>query len=147
MPTNTRRALLWAATALSLMGCTTYQSVSNPLIGWMGGYNETKGPGELVKVSYYGNQYYTEEQVSVYLLFRCAEIAKREGKSHFALYENLRAAVLDRRVSAKTIQSTYSMPMGSAYILLFDSAGTDLLPAGDVLDRLEPQIQKWGKRS
>lgn len=125
-----------------LSGCATgYQSVSNPLVGWMGGYWETKGPGDLIKVSYAGNSYIERNKVSTYLLYRCAEIAQREGKEFFVLYENLSAAIADRRSSEKSVGTITGKPTGYAYILLLDQPSGYVLSAEEVIARLKSQIK------
>jgi len=133
--------------ALLLAGCATgYHDITNPLVGWSGGYWEGKGPGELVKVGFAGNNLISKETVGSYLLYRCAEIAQREHKPYFALYESLPAAVVDERSSEKSVTTVTGKPTTYAYILFFDQAGPRLLNTADVLKRLEPVV-KGGKTS
>ena len=129
--------------AVLLAGCATgYQDASNPLVSWTGGYQEAKGPGELTKVSFLGNGIITQEKAGTYLLYRCAEIAKRENKPYFALYQNLHSAVVDKRSPGKTVNSIGGKPTGHAYILLFDSPAPGLLSTSEVLARLEPEVKE-----
>lgn len=111
-------------------------------MGWSGGYWEQKGPGELTKVGFAGNSYIRRQKVGTYLLYRCAEIAKRENKPYFALYENLLAAVMDKRSSEKAVTTITGKPTVYAYILFFDSPGPGLLNASELLIRLEPEIKR-----
>jgi hypothetical protein len=125
-----------------LSGCATgYQNAANPLIGWMGGYWDQKGPGELIKVGFAGNGFIEREKVSVYLLYRCAEIAQREGKEFFVLYENLPAAIADRRSGEKSVGTITGKPTGYVYILLLDQPSGYVLQADDVIARLKPQVK------
>lgn len=134
---------IFAPLALSVMlaGCATgYQSVSNPLVGWTGGYWEKNGPGELVQVGFAGNSLITEQKVGVYLLYRCAEIAKEAKKPYFAFYASLPEAVADRRSSERFVNSTIGKPTTFAYILFFDKPEPDLLETAEVLARLKPEV-------
>ena len=125
-----------------LVGCATgYQDASNPLVGWAGGYWEQKGPGDLIKVGFAGNSYVKREKVGTYLLYRCAEVAKRENKSYFALYQNLPEAVMDKRSSEKTVTTITGKPTTYAYILFFDSPAPGLLGTEELLARLEPEVK------
>jgi hypothetical protein len=125
-----------------LVGCATgYQDASNPLLGWTGGYSEQKGPGDLIKVIFAGNGYSTREKVGTYLLYRCAEIARREGKPYFAFYQNLPAAVMDKRSSEKLVTTVTGKPTTYAYVLLFDAPAPGLLDSTELLTRLEPDVK------
>lgn len=130
--------------ALTLLaGCATgYHDATNPLLGITGGYWEQKGPGDLIKVGFGGNGFITREKVGVYLLYRCAEIAKRENKTYFALYQNLPAAVMDKRSSDKAVTTITGKPNTYAYILFFDAPAPGLLNSTEVLARLEPEVKE-----
>lgn len=135
-----------SAAAMLLGGCATgYNDAKNPLLGFAGGYWDQKGPGELIKVGFAGNAYITKEKVGTYLLFRCAEVAKREGKPYFALYQNLPSAVADRRSSEKTVTTVTGKPTSYAYILLFDGPAEGLMSAADVIARLGPEVKGESK--
>lgn len=130
------------ATLLLLAGCATgYHDLSNPLVGWTGGYWESKGPGELTKVGFAGNSIVTRNKVGIYLLYRCAEIAQRERKPYFALYQSLPAAVMDKRSPDKEVTTITGKPTAYAYILFFDQDAPGLLNTADVLQRLEPEVK------
>lgn len=125
-----------------LVGCATgYHDASNPLLGMTGGYWEQKGPGELIKVGFSGNSIITREKVGIYLLYRCAEIAKRENKTHFAFYQNLPAAVTDKRSTEKAVTTITGKPADYAYILFFDGPAPGLLDSAELLARLEPEVK------
>ncbi len=123
-----------------LAGCaTSYKSASTG--GY--GYGEIKGPGELIRVSYAGGYFTKRKEVETYLLYRCAEIAKRENKTYFALYKNLLDAVMDKRSSGKEASANISGVYGAdAYIMLFESPGPGLLGTNELLVRLEPEINR-----
>jgi hypothetical protein len=135
----------WAGLSVAaclLAGCATgYHDASNPLLGFTGGYWEQKGPGELVKVGFGGNALISREKVGTYLLYRCAEIAKREGKAYFAFYTSLPAAVADRRSVEKTVTTITGKPATFAYILFFDTPGENLLSTSELLVRLGPEVK------
>jgi hypothetical protein len=120
---------------------TGYQDSTNPLLGWMGGYWESKGPGELIKVGFSGNNFSTHDKIRSYLLYRCAEIVKREGKEYFAFYRNLPAAVRDQRSSEKYPSLSAGKPAVYAYILMFDAEAPGLLSASELLAQLKSEIE------
>lgn len=142
---KTKWAVMTVAACL-LGGCATgYHDASNPLLGFTGGYWEQKGPGELVKVGFGGNSFVSREKVGIYLLYRCAEVAKREGKPYFAFYPNLPSAVADRRSTEKTVTTVTGKPTSFAYILFFDTPGENLLSTSELLARLEPEVKGESK--
>ncbi|MCU0973945.1 MAG: hypothetical protein MUF80_08340 [Burkholderiales bacterium] len=134
---------LTAVVAVTVMAAcaTAYQDATNPITGFTGGYWESKGPGQLVKVGFAGNAYIERGRVGTYLLYRSAEIAKREGKPYFAFYENLPAAVVDKRSSERSVKTVGGKPVTYAYILFFDAPEPGLLNAAEVIARLEPEVK------
>lgn len=125
-----------------LVGCATgYQDAKNPILGITGGYQEEKGPGELIKVSFSGSAYTPREKVGVYLLYRCAEIAQRENKPYFAMYSTLPAAVMDKRSTERVTGTFIGKATSYAYILFFNGPAPGLLSTKEVLARLEPEVK------
>jgi len=125
-----------------LSGCATgYQDLSNPILGWKGGYWDKKGPGELIKVGFAGNMFVEPDKVGSYLLYRCAEIAQREGREFFVLYESLPAALSDRRSTEKSVGTVASRPTAYVYILLLEDASGTVLSANEVITRLKPLVK------
>ena len=140
--------LAGAALALSLAGCATgYHSATNPLLGLTGGYWDQPGPGSLIKVGFSGNGYTEGEKVANYLLYRCAEVTRREGGSHFVFYTSLHDAVTDRRSSERQVNSLGGKPATYAYILVVTSAEPQALSADDVLARLGPIVKPAPKQN
>lgn len=132
--------------ALQLGGCATgYQDATNPLLGWAGGYWDLKGPGKLTKVGFSGNGYIKREKVGEFLLLRCAEVAKREGMSHFVIFNHLPAAIKDQRVKQDEINDigTFSTvggkPSAFVYILAQPESANDALNADELIKRLKPK--------
>ena len=138
-------AVVSAAIALCTGCATGYHDASNPLLGYTGGYWDHKGPGELIKVGFAGNGFIKQRKVGTYLLYRCAEVAKREGKEYFAFYANLPAAVSDSRSTEKAVTTVTGKPSSYAYILFFDAPGESLLSASELLARLGPEVKGEGK--
>lgn len=135
-----------AMAALALSGCATgYRSINTPLLGFSGGYWEQRGPGQLIKVGFSGNGFIDAATVSDYLLYRCAEVAQREGSTHFVLYTNLPAAISDRRSSDRHVFTTFGKPDGHAYILLVPADAPSALSVQEVLDRLGPKVKPQTK--
>jgi hypothetical protein len=125
-----------------LSGCATgYHSVTNPILGWTGGYWDKKGPGELIKVGFAGNGYIQPDKVGVYLLYHSAEVAQREGKRYFVLYQNLYSAIADRRSSEKRVTTLTGKPTTYAYILLLDQEEDSALVADEVIARFKSQVK------
>lgn len=135
-----------AAIAMMLLqGCATGYAEENRLLLRPSGYSEVRGPGQLIKVQYKGDPYTTIYEAKVYALYRCAEIAARDGKPYFALYLDLPAALADRRSADNTASAVLGIPSSFAYIALHDAPGPGLLSAAEVMQRLAPRV-KGAKR-
>ncbi|HVI57452.1 MAG TPA: hypothetical protein VM619_01065 [Luteimonas sp.] len=132
--------------AVLLVGCATgYHSANNPILGYTGGYWDTHGPGSTIKVGFSGNGFITGEKVGTYLLYRCAEVTKREGGSHFVLYQSLVDAVADRRSSERTVRTIGGKPATYAYIWIVAGDEDGALSADDILARLGPEVKPVSK--
>jgi hypothetical protein len=135
-----------AALALALViivgGCSTaYQAASaGPLKVQRTGYKEEAGPGGLIKVTYHGNERMLMYQVRDYTLYRCAEIAQREGSPYFVLYQTLPDALHDRSSAEVKPTTLLGIPHAEVYIGLRATAAPGLLSTADVLARLKPTI-------
>ncbi|HKQ81194.1 MAG TPA: hypothetical protein VJS42_03275 [Steroidobacteraceae bacterium] len=140
-----RAVILGAVSVLAAACATGYQSATNPLVGWMGGYWDKKSPGDLIKVGFAGNGFIDPHKAGVYLLYRCAEVAQREHKEYFLLYENLPAAIADRRSTEKTVTTITGKPTIYAYILLLDQPEGPVLSAPDLITRLKPEVKPEDK--
>ena len=133
--------------AASLAGCATgYHSATNPILGFTGGYWDTPGPGSTIKVGFSGNGFIQPGKVGTYLLYRCAEVTKREGGSHFVMYQSLPDAVEDRRSSERTVTRIGGKPTTHAYIWIVPAGERDALSADDVLARLGPEVKPEPKQ-
>jgi hypothetical protein len=125
-----------------LAACSTaYQEAhGNPLLSSSSGYHEEKAAGELIKVTYKGNRTILMYQVEDYALYRCAEIAQREGSPYFALYQTLPDALQDRRSDRVRPTTLLGIPHAEVYIRLHTSPAPGLLSASEVSTRLAPSI-------
>jgi hypothetical protein len=136
------------ALAVSLLaGCATGYHDRGGLLGHSGGYYDRKGPGELIKVGFSGNGFISANKVRDYLTYRCAEIAKREGHTWFAIYRNLPDAIRDQRSDSKEPGKLNNKPWGEVYVLFFQQADDGLLNADEVIARLRPAVEGRGARS
>lgn len=136
---------LIAATMLS--ACATgYHDASNPILGYTGGYWDAPGPGQLLKVGFSGNGFSKKEQVGTYLLYRCAEVAADHGKDYFVMYENLPAAIRDRRSTERVVGTLGGKPNAYVYILLRDEDGVNVMSAKAILDK-KKQAESAGSES
>lgn len=137
--------------AVALSGCATgYHSATNPILGLSGGYWDQKGPGSLIKVGFSGNGFIEREKVATYLLYRCAEVARREGGTHFLFYTSLMDAVADKRSSERIVSTLGGKPATYAYIVLTQAEEQQALSADEVIARLGPIVkpsQKTGAGS
>lgn len=79
-------------------------------------------------------------QVEIYALYRCAEIAQREGSPYFALYQTLAEALQDRRSATVKPTTLLGIPHAEVYIRLHRAAAPGLLSAAEVIARLKPDI-------
>ena len=137
-----RRILATALLAVALAGCATgYHSATNPLLGLSGGYWDQKGPGSLIKVGFSGNGFIDRDKVATYLLYRCAEVAQREGGTHFVFYTSLPDAVADKRSSERSVGTLGGKPSTYAYIILARADETQALSAEEVITRLGPLVK------
>jgi len=144
-PTKRCRLALGLMLAMALTACSTaYQDAgqSSPLKNPNGGYAEEKGPGGLIKVKYVGNREILMYQVQNYTLYRCAEIAQREGSPYFALYQTLADALQDRRADAVRPTTLLGVPHAEVYIKLQPAADPGLLSTAQTLARLKPIVFK-----
>lgn len=130
------RLFLPLLAAMLLGGCATgYHDAANPILGYTGGYWDAPGPGQLIKVGFSGNGFIKKEQVGIYVLYRCAEVAQSHGKDYFVMYDNLPAAILDKRSAERNVGTLGGKPSAYVYILLRDQDGVDVLSAKAILDK------------
>jgi len=135
--------IIAATLAVSLLsGCATgYHSAGNPLLGWTGGFWDSKGPGELTLVGFGGNGYITQDKVAVYLLYRCAELAQAQGKPHFRIYDSLLSAVIDRPLDRAFVSPVTGKPLGQVYMLYEDQPSSVTFDAAKVLAQYENEVK------
>ena len=135
--------IMAAVLAVSLLaGCATgYHSASSPLLGWTGGFWDSKGPGELTIVGFGGNGYIKQDKVAVYLLYRCAELTQQQGKTHFRIFDSLITAVLDRPLDRAFVSPVTGKPLGQVYMLLEGSAVPGAFSAADVLAQYQAEVK------
>ncbi len=141
------RFLAVALVAASVSGCATgYHSANNPILGLTGGYWDRPGPGSTIKVGFAGNGYISRDKVGTYLLYRCAEVAKRDGGTHFVLYQTLMDAVDDRRSSERSVGTIGGKPTTYVYIWIVKADERDALSADDLITRLGPEVNQAQKK-
>ncbi|HZS12349.1 MAG TPA: hypothetical protein VFA38_08865 [Nitrospirales bacterium] len=108
---------LLSVLCLALTACaTSYHPVDT-----QGGYAEKRLSDELYQVSFRANSYTPEDRIAAYLLYRAAEIAKREGAVGFIVHRERVAASIskprlrptDERVAVITIQILSEMATGT----------------------------------
>jgi hypothetical protein len=139
-------ALVAIAMAAALSACATgYHSATNPILGLTGGYWDQPGPGSLIKVGFSGNGFIKGEKVATYLLYRCAEVAQREGGSHFVFYTSLPDAIADKRSSERVVNSLGGKPTTYAYIQVVPAGEPEALSAEEVVSRLGPIVKSSQK--
>lgn len=139
---------VWMAAALAAAcstGCATgYHSASNPILGFTGGYWDQPGPGSTIKIGFAGNSIIEAEKVSTYLLYRSAEVTKREGGTHFVLYRSLPDAVLDVRSDGKATTTLGGKPTNYAYIWIVPASERGAISADEVITNLGPEVRPAG---
>lgn len=137
----TRKAIAAVLCGIFLSGCATgYHSQDSVLSGFTGGYSESQGPGELTHVVFNGNGFIKKEKVSLYLLYRCAELAQQKGKPYFTMFASISHAIANRPLSESFATTVGGKPTSSVYILLDDTAAPNSLSAADVLAKYGPEI-------
>ena len=133
---------LGALLMLCVSACATrYGSQNNVLTGWMGGYTDHQGPGELVRVDFAGNGMIDRSKVGVYLVYRCAELAQEHGKSYFSMYPTIAHAIADRPISDSSVTSVGGKPLGTLYILFQDTAVQGATSVKAILDQYGPEVR------
>jgi hypothetical protein len=78
-----RLALILAKLGVSLACTTPYQPK-----GFAGGYTDTRLTEEIYLVEFRGNGYTPRQQVEIYLLYRCAELTREAGYTHFVILDD-----------------------------------------------------------
>lgn len=137
-----RKLLAAGALCAALSGCATgYHSATNPILGFTGGYWDVRGPGSTIKVGFEGNGFISPEKVGTYLLYRCAEVTKREGGSHFVFYRTLPEAVADERSSERQVRTIGGKPSAHAYIWVVPASEREALSADELIARLGPEVK------
>lgn len=132
------------ALLLAVAGCTSY-TAETPVLTGLGGYTQEQGPGDLVKVMYNGPQHGLRlSAAAAYTLYRCAEVSQRAGKPFFALYQDLPAALQDKRSNLPLASPVMGRAFAHAYIRMHDTPGPGLLSTSEVLARLAPLIKESG---
>lgn len=130
------------AMCVALSGCATgYHSAANPILGFTGGYWDAPGPGSTIKVGFEGNGFISRDKVSTYLLYRCAEVTKREGGSHFVFYATLPEAVADQRSTERQVLTIGGKPSAHAYIWVVPPTEQNALSADELIARLGPEVK------
>lgn len=84
-----------ATAALSLLalvllagGCATHPTPYQPRNGTDEGYEETRLGERVWRVSFRANRYTPETRVLDYVYYRCAELTKQAGYSHFVIQQD-----------------------------------------------------------
>lgn len=142
--------LLLLIAVMALAACATpYQSG-----GLAGGYYQTQGPGQLLKVTFSGNGYIKSDAVQQYALYRSAEVAKEKKKPYFIIYETLLAASVGKPSELPTVGIVGNKPTAFAFVLFLDSPqpgakDTDktLAEIGEVIKQNEQKQQKTQPKS
>jgi hypothetical protein len=144
---SARKAGLALLLGVMAAGCSTaYQDASTGLIQASGaGYKEEPGPGALIKVTYHGNNWMLMYQVQDYTLYRCAEIARRQGSPYFVLYQTLPDALQNRSSNEVRPTTLLGVPHAEVYVGLRQTAAPGLLSTAEVLEKLKPAIATEAK--
>lgn len=104
--------------SILMAGCATgYHSVHDPILGIFGGFWSNKGPGELVEVGFSGNGLVEKEKVGIYLIYRCAELAKADNSEYFVMYKTIHDAILDRPLTKEYVTTVTYKPVGKVFVL------------------------------
>lgn len=119
-----------------LAGCATaYQDM-----GVAGGHFEQGGPGQLKIVYFAANGYSDPKVVSIYGLYRCAELANEKHKAYFTIYQSLGDAVRGRGNERPVMSWIQGKPIVTAYVLFTDEARSGSQNTQDILSRYHDVI-------
>lgn len=137
-PVLIRQSLLLLIAAFSLAGCTstTYQSK-----GAMGGHERQKGPGKLELVSYTNTGDVPAKTLQLYVVYRCAQIARENNKPWFVMYDNLINAAKNAPVKLPTVGMHSDTSVASAFFMGVDGPGTNAYNTSEVLAGLKSVVE------
>lgn len=125
---------------LILTGCaTSYQSGA---FSFTGGYYEVPVNEKLTKVVFSGNGYIENETASQYTLFRCAELASKQNKPYFYIYENLVFASFGRASKTVSNGSIGGKPVTYTYVRFIDAEAEGAISTKEILEQLEASKKK-----
>ena len=125
---------------LILTGCaTSYQSGA---FSYTGGYYEVPVNEKLTKVVFSGNGFLENETASQYTLFRCAELANKQNKPYFYIYENLFQASLEHPSKTVSNGSVGGKPITYTYVRFLDREADGAISTKEILAQLEASKKK-----
>ena len=125
----------------ALGACTPYASSGNLLTGWMGGYSDSAGPGELTRVEFSGNGYVDPQKIGLYVMYRCAELAQQNGKPYFSMYPTIAHAIEDIPLKEAVVGSVGGKPIGTIYMLYQPSAVPGAVATPAMLAKYGPLVK------
>lgn len=132
-----KKLLLMGLMSLLLAGCATgYHS-----FGYAGGYWDAKGPGKLTRVGFAANGYSKTDTVAVYLLYRCAELAKQQDKPYFLLYETIGLAISGVPTEVAYAPTSYGKPDGMVFVMFTNEKAPGALSTQEILDKYAAQVK------
>lgn len=125
-----------------LSGCSTgYHSSNDILRGFTGGFDEEEGPGDLIKVGFFGNGYTDKEKVGLYLLFRSAELVKAKGKNHFVMYKSIAHAIANQPEDRSYVSTIGFKPAAVMYILTEDIPNANTFSADEIIKKHAKEVK------
>lgn len=132
--------LLSAILITSLLGAcaTPYQERSST----RGGYQQTTVTANIERIEFFGNSRVSEEQVSNYTLFRCAEYAREKKRPYFLIYNSLTDVATNRKSAAPQVTHTGKDLHSVAYLYLLDIEKPESFGTEYIYNRLNPEHQQ-----
>ncbi len=113
-----RHIIVTGIVAFMLAGCagTAYQSK-----GLRGGYALQKGPGKLDLVTYTNPGSVAPSMMQLYVVYRCAELAKEKNMAWFVIYSDLASATNATASKLPTVSRGFNTETASAFFMALNA--------------------------
>lgn len=129
------KSIIFLLVCLISTGCaTSYQSGA---FSYTGGYYEVVVNDKITKVVFSGNGFLENETAATYTLFRCAEIAQKQNKPYFLMYDSVNMASFGKTTQEVTRGSIGGKPVTYTYMQAVDKKRDGAISTEEILKQLE----------
>lgn len=121
------KKIVFLLSVILFSGCATGYNQD----GTFGGYSESPAPGKLKQIHFRSNGFLSRQEITEYLLMRCAEITINSGKRYFVIYKDVSSAISDVRANAPRIKDKYTY----VYLLPVENEGNNTFDANVIFNK------------